>query len=215
MLLADGGAWQTLPGRDLPSHSPTSKQMERAEIPFNGLEKKVLPPQAGIYDWAVTVSLPPSILPSSPSSTLLTPNPVLEALSSSAVRVGGTEHLELLSGDLNRCQDWKGSQWVSSAAAQTLSSGICPALAQGYPGGLPFCWAPGRLLGDRILPVLRWSVVTVAPVVLLTALALWLPCMALQPTSCHGEVWGPPRALRGVLGAALLCPVLCFTRTPR
>lgn len=74
---------------------------------------------------------------------------------------------------------------------------------------------PGGLLGDRILPVLRWSVATVALAVLPAALALWLPCVALHPASCRGEVWGPPRALRGVLGAALLCPVLCFTRTPR
>lgn len=42
--------------------------------------------------------------------------------------------------------------------------------------------------GDGILPVLRWSVVTVAPVVLLAALALWLPCVALHCASHHGEV---------------------------
>lgn len=63
------------------------------------------------------------------------------------------------------------------------------------------CWAPGGLLGDRILPVLCWSVVTAAPMVLLPALSLWLPCVALHPVSCHGEVRGP----WGVLGLALLC----------
>lgn len=47
--------------------------------------KNVLPPQAGIYSGVVISSLPPSKFPSSPSSTLQTPNPDLEALSSPAV----------------------------------------------------------------------------------------------------------------------------------
>lgn len=163
-------------------------------------KKKVLPLQTGLYNWALLVSLPPSILPSSPSSTVLTPNPDLEALSSPAARAAGTEHLALLSGDLNLCQGRKGSRWVSGAAMRTLSSGSCTRL----PGGLPFLWALGGLLGGRILPDLRWSVATVAPAVLLAALALWLPCVALHPASCRGEAWGPPKFCVG--SPRLPCP---------
>lgn len=100
--------------------------------------KKVLPPQAGIYSWAVISSLPPSILSSSASSTLLTPHPDLAALSSPAVGAGGPEHPALLSGILIRCQGRKGSLWVSRSAAQTLCSDIFAALAPPCPGGPMF-----------------------------------------------------------------------------
>lgn len=43
------------------------------------------------------------------------------------------------------------------------------------------------------------SVATVAPLVLLVALALWLPCVALHPASCHG-VWGSPEHCVGSSG---------------
>lgn len=66
--------------------------------------------------------------------------------------------------------------------------------------GCHFAGLLGGLLGDGILPVLRWSVVTVAPMVPLAALALWLPCMALHCASHHGEVWGSPEHCMGSSG---------------
>lgn len=182
-LLADGG----LANAPQPQFHQQANGQSRNSFQW-ARKKKVLLPQAGLCNWAVLVSLPPSMLPSSPSSTVLTPNPDLEAPFSPAAGAAGTEHLALLSGDLNLCQGRKGIRWVSGAVMWTLSSGSYTRL----PGGLPFLWAPGGLLGDRILPNLRWSVATVAPAVLLAALALWLPCVALHLASCCGEAWGPP-----------------------
>lgn len=133
-----GGDWHGRDhGRALPCSSPISKWGGEQKFPSVGKKIKVLPPQAGIYSWAVISSLPPSILPSFPSSS---PNskPDLEALSSPAVGAGGLEHLALLSGVLIWCRGRKGSLWVSRTAAQTLSSDIFPALAPPCPGGPMF-----------------------------------------------------------------------------
>lgn len=91
-LLSDGGLGM---GEAMGEPSPAAVSSAIAGESKNTHQcarKKVLPPQAGIYRWAVISSLPSSILPSSPSSTLLTPNPDLETLSSPAVGAGGPEH---------------------------------------------------------------------------------------------------------------------------
>lgn len=72
-------------GETSPAAVPSASRRESRNT-HQWARKKILSPQAGIYSWAVISSLPPSILPSSPISTLLTPNPdLLEALSSPAV----------------------------------------------------------------------------------------------------------------------------------
>jgi len=143
VLLAVGGELgKCFLGETSPSTVPPASQRGVWKFPSTGKKKIILPPRAGIDNWAVIFSLPPSILPSSPSSILLTPNPELEALPRSAMRAGGTEHLVLPSGDLNRCRGRRGSQQVLCAAVRTLSRDFCPALAPCYRGGMPFCWAP-------------------------------------------------------------------------
>lgn len=137
-----GGLGKRFLGKTSPATVPPASKQGEQKYPSKG-KKKVPPPQAGIYNRAVIFSLPPSILPSSPSSTLLTPNAELEALSSPAARAGGMEHLVLHSGDPNQCQGRKGSWWVSCAAARTLSSDVCPALYHATQEGCHFAGLPG------------------------------------------------------------------------
>lgn len=111
-------------GESSPAAVPSASSGESRNTHRWARKKKVLPSQAGIYSWEVISSLPPFILPFSPSSIFLTPSPDLEALSSLAVGAGDPEHPVLLSGVLIRCQDRKGSLWVSCTTAQTISSDI-------------------------------------------------------------------------------------------
>lgn len=121
--LGMGGAM----GEPSPAAAPSGSRGQSRNT-HQWARKNVLPPQAGIYSGAVISSLPPSKLPSSPSSTLQTLTWKLFRL----------EHPALLSGVLIQCQGRKGSLWVSCTAAQILSSDIFPALAPPCPGGLMF-----------------------------------------------------------------------------
>lgn len=161
-------------------------------------KKKVLPPQVGIYNWAVILFLPPSTLPSCPGAALRTPDPEREALSSPM--------RERVTRRILRC-----------CVGTSISAGAGKALGRSrvlQPGPSPVTFARpshrGTQEGSRGAP--RWQDFTCLALVsgdrgprgAAGALALWLPCVALHPASCRGQVWGPPSAAWGPRG----CPAL-------